>query len=147
METKDFDFVARFYKKGSFNKETAWSRLGITTASWWIRYRVAAAVAAFLFVSASAAIIYHEYHTTDVRNEVVYTPDTTPLNEIAVIDFENTSLTEVVMKIEAVYNVRVENLPDLPGDYNLSLHFEGNPVDLIDAINEILGTQMTVVER
>ena len=147
METKDFDFVARYYKKGSFNKDAAWARLGITTVSWWSRFRVAAAVAALLVVSASAALIYHQYQLNTAKNQAVESVDITPLTEVKVIDFENASLTEIVREIEMVYNVNIVNLPDPTLDYSLSLHFEGNPVELIDAINDILGTQMTVVER
>ncbi|MDE5572574.1 MAG: DUF4974 domain-containing protein [Muribaculaceae bacterium] len=147
METKDFDFVARFYKKGSFNKDVAWSRLGITTVSWWSRFRVAAAVAVLLVVSASAALIYHQYQLNVAKKQAVESVVLTPLTEVKVIDFENASLNEIVREIESVYNVKVENLPDTTRDYNLSLHYEGTPIDLIETINDILGTQMTVVER
>lgn len=147
METKDFDFVARYYKKGSFNKDAAWARLGITTVSWWSRFRVVAAVAALLVVSASAALIYHQYQLNTAKNQAVESVDITPLTEVKVIDFENASLNEIVREIESVYNVKVENLPDTTRDYNLSLHYEGTPIDLIESINDILGTQMTVVER
>ncbi|MDE6352137.1 MAG: DUF4974 domain-containing protein, partial [Muribaculaceae bacterium] len=81
------------------------------------------------------------------KNQAVESVDITPLTEAKVIDFENASLTEIVREIEMVYNVNIVNLPDPTLDYNLSLHFEGNPVELIDAINDILGTQMNVVEK
>ena len=67
--------------------------------------------------------------------------------EIKVIDFENASLSDVVKKIEEVYNVKVENLPGNDKVYRLSLHYEGTPTDLIGVINDILNTQMTVTEK
>ena len=53
----------------------------------------------------------------------------------------------MVRKIETVYDVKVLNLPDNSSDYELSLHYEGTPTDLIAVINDILGTQMTVAEK
>ena len=147
METKEFDFVARFYKKGSFNKDAAWSRVGINTTFRWNRLKVAAAIAALLVVSASAALIYHQYKSETAINKVVEPVNSASLTEVKFIDFENASLTEIVREIESVYNVKVENLPATTSDYNLSLHYEGTPIDLIESINDILGTQMTVVER
>ena len=67
--------------------------------------------------------------------------------EVKVIDFENAPLPEVVKKIESVYGVKVMGMPESPEHYELSLHYEGTPTDLISTINEILGTQMTVTEK
>ena len=50
-------------------------------------------------------------------------------------------------KIESVYDVNVVNLPDSTSEYTLSLHYEGTPSDLINTINDILGTRMEVVEK
>lgn len=149
MKNDDIDFIARHYRKGRFNADAGWHRLGIATVSRWKRYRVAAAVAVAVVVSAAAAIIYHEYRAVDLPEPTVVAPAgaVSPLAEIKVIDFENASLTEVVKRIEEVYNVRVENLPDNDEAYELSLHYEGTPTDLIGVINDLLGTQMTVAEK
>lgn len=74
-------------------------------------------------------------------------PGVAPLKEIKVIDFEEAKLPEVVERIEAVYNVKIGNLPANADDFTLSLHYEGNPVDLVQTINEILETNLTVDER
>ncbi|MDE6085814.1 MAG: hypothetical protein K2G40_05375 [Muribaculaceae bacterium] len=147
MEIKDIDFIARHYRKNRFDVDTAWKRLGIASVSRWKRYKVAAAVATVIVLSATAAIIYQEYNTIDIPHQSIKTPVINPLVEVKVIDFENASLTEVVKKIEEVYNVKVENLPQNEKVYKLSLHYEGTPTDLIGVINDILDTQMTVVER
>lgn len=147
MENKNIDFIARHYRKGRFGADAGWRRLGILPVSRWKRYRVAAAVAATVILSATAAIIYHEYQAADVRQQSIEAPAISPLAEVKVIDFENTSLTDVVKKIEEVYNVEVENLPEHVNGHELSLHYEGTPTDLIATINDILGTQMTVTEK
>lgn len=147
MERKDIDFIARRYRKGRFNAEAGWKRLGVAPVSRWKRFRVAAAVAATVVLSATAAIIYQEYQASDTAQQPVEAPATSPLAEVKVIDFENATLADVVRKIEEVYNVRVSNVPEQDNERRLSLHYEGTPADLVAAINDILGTQMTVAER
>lgn len=149
MENKEVDFIARRYKKGRFSPDAGWRRLGIAPVSIWKRYRVAAAVAATVILSATATILYREYRLEDVPQQTmpVKTQTISPLAEVKVIDFENAPLPEVVKKIESVYSVKVEGVPASPDEYVLSLHYEGTPTDLISVINEILGTQMTVAEK
>lgn len=146
MENKEIDFVARHYRKGRFSAASGWRRLGIAPISWWKRYRVAAAIAGAVVISATAAIIYKEYGTEASQPEVIVTT-AGPLNEVKVIDFENAPLPVVVEKIESVYGVRVEGMPESPEKYSISLHYDGTPTDLVSAINDILGTQMTVAEK
>lgn len=147
MKITDIDFVARHYRKGLFSVDAGWRRLGLRPFAFWRRMRVAAAVAAAVALSATAAIIYREYSAADAERQPVPVVVASPLDEVKVIDFENASLAQVVDEIEAVYGVKVDNLPPDAGGYALSLHYEGSPVDLIDVINGILGTHMTVAER
>ena len=147
MREKEIDFVARHYRKGRFEAEAGWRRLGVVSASRWKSFRVAAAVAATIVLSATAALIYREYRTADLQRQSVEAPAATPLTTVKIIDFENASLSEVVRKIEEVYDVKVGNLPDDGREYQLSLHYEGTPSDLIGVINDILGTQLTVAEK
>lgn len=147
MYNNDIDFIARHYRKDRFSAHAGWRRLGIVPASRRKKYRVAAAVAATVLLSATAAIIYQAYVPVEVSQQPLESPTITPLAEVRIIDFENASLTDVVKKIEEVYDVKVENLPDNQQDYELSLHYEGTPTDLISAINDILGTQMKVTEK
>lgn len=147
MKNKEVDFIARRYKKGRFAPDAGWHRLGIAPVSIWKRYRVAAAVAATVILSATAAILYREYRLNDVPQQTIRSEIVTPLTEVKVIDFENAPLSEVINKIETVYGVRVEGCPASPEEYVLSLHYEGTPADLISVINDILETDMTVTER
>ena len=147
MKNKEVDFIARRYKKGRFSPDAGWHRLGIAPVSIWRRYRVAAAVAATVILSATATILYREYRMDDVQQQSIPVDTVSPLAEVKVIDFENAPLTEVVKKIESVYGVKVEGVPASPEEYVLSLHYEGTPTDLISVINDILETQMTVTEK
>lgn len=147
MENKEVDFIARRYRKGSFSPDRGWRRLGIAPVSIWRRYRVAAAVAATLILSATATMLYREYRLNDVQPQTIPVETVSPLAEVKVIDFENASLLEVIKKIESVYGVKVEGVPASPDGYVLSLHYEGTPTDLISVINDILETEMTVTEK
>ena len=149
MKNKEVEFIARRYKKGRFSPDAGWRRLGFTPVSIWRRYRVAAAVAATVLLSATATILYREYRMEDASQQTmpVKTQTISPLAEVKVIDFENAPLPEVIKKIETVYNVKVKGIPASPEEYELSLHYEGTPTDLISVINDILGTEMTVTEK
>lgn len=147
MEKKDIDYIARHYRSGHFNAGAGWKRLGLASVSLRKRFRFAAVIAAVIVISSTAAIIYHNYQTVDVTRQTTEIPSISPMEEVKVIDFENAALNEVVQKIEDVYNVKVTNLPAQSEEYELSLHYEGNPKDLIEVINDILNTQMTVVEK
>lgn len=146
MDNKDIDFVASRYREHRFSADAGWRRLGIASASPWKRFRAAAAVAGVIVLSATAALIYRQYDIDGSRQTEVQAPAVGGLTVVKTIDFENAPLTQVVEKIEAVYDVKVENLPDKPDDYRLSLHYEGTATDLVDTVNDILGTDMTVVE-
>lgn len=147
MEDKEIGFIARHYREGMFSVKNGWRRLGIGMSVRMRRYRIAAAVSAVVVLSASAAIIYHEYRGESEPQHVQTVQTVNPMAEVKVIDFENAPLPEVVEKIESVYGVKVMGMPESPEHYELSLHYEGTPTDLISTINEILGTQMTVTEK
>lgn len=147
MEDKGIGFVARHYREGLFSVKDGWHRLGIGMSVRMRRYRIAAAVSAVVVLSASAAIIYHEYRAGSVPEQAETVQTVNPMAEVKVIDFEKAPLPEVIGQIETVYGIRVEGIPESPEHYELSLHYEGTPTDLISTINEILGTQMTVTEK
>ena len=60
------------------------------------------------------------------------------------IDFEYAALPEVVKQIEKVYGVEIINMPEDADSYHLTLHYEGDASDLINTINEILGTNLKI---
>lgn len=145
---KDIDFVARGYRRGLFDADAGWRRLGIAPMSIWRRWRAAAIIAGAVALSATAAIVYSEY----VADEPSQTPveaaaPASVMEVVKAIDFENAPLPDVIAAIEETYGVKVGNAPADAENYTLSLHYEGTPADLVAAINEILGTKMTVTER
>lgn len=145
MNEKEIKFIADRYKKGRFSTDKAWNRLGIRPVSIWRKYRVAAAVAAAVVITASAAIIYKASTAPSIPSGTEVTaPVVAGKDVVRVIDFENTQLTVVVEKINETYGVKVTGLPESPDKYRLSLHYEGTASDLVETINEILGTELKV---
>ena len=117
-------------------------------AAWWSRSRIAAACAAAAIFTASAAIIVYHNNFTEAESPVTVTgqPARPAAEIVRVIDFEQAPLTEVVAKIREVYGVEVTNLPADADQYELSLHYEGSALDLVETINDILDTDMKVSE-
>ncbi|MDE5786171.1 MAG: hypothetical protein K2H98_06515 [Duncaniella sp.] len=143
----EIDFIARRYKAGSFKPGEGWRRLGIAPVSVWKRFRGVAVVTATVVLTAAATVIYTGYSSHEAERPQIEAPVNNTMAAVKVIDFENAPLTEVVGRIEEVYNVTVDNLPDDAAGYSLSLHYEGTPGDLIDVINDILGTHLTVRDK
>lgn len=145
---KDLKFIARHYRKGMFAVEPALRRIKGGKSSWWTRTRIAAACAIAAILTATAAVFVHnEYVSDNVPTIEVAGQPAIPATEIVrVIDFEAAPLTEVVAKIREVYGVEVTGLPADPDQYRLSLHYEGSALDLVETINDILDTDMNVIE-
>ncbi len=145
MENKNIDFVARHYRKGLFAADKALARMGIRYVRWWTPAKIAAAVAVFVVFGATAAILIRNTHYMPSNENVVH-EETAPASvaEIKVIDFEDIPLTAVVEKIKEVYGVEISGLPENAGDMRLSLHYEGTAADLVETINDILGTEMEI---
>ena len=93
MKNKEIDFISRRYKKGRFSPDSGWQRLGIVQSSKWRIYRVAAAVAATVILSATAAIVYKEYRMDEVQQQTAPVKNTSPLKEVR--SEEHTSKTQV----------------------------------------------------
>ena len=89
--------------------------------------RIAAAIASFVVLTGTAAVIYHHVSISETN---VGIPQNQPVNP-----------REVVRII-----VEVVNLPDNADNYRLSLHYEGNPMELVETINDILDINMTIKE-
>ncbi len=143
---EDILYIARRYRKGKFSADRGWRRLGIAPSFRLRRLRVAASLGGLIILSATAAIIYRQYSAPDELPAVVQPANSAGAAEVKVIDFENTPLTEVVAKIREVYGVEIDGLPDDAAECRLSLHYEGTAADLVDTINEILDTHITVKE-
>jgi hypothetical protein len=73
------------------------------------------------------------------------TPASAQADRVIVIEFTDAPLTDVVARIEAEYGVKVENVS--AETYKLTLRYEGNAADLIDTINELLNTNLTIADE
>lgn len=145
MEENQIEFIAKHYRKGKFQASKGWKRLGIAPALKWRRIKIAAAVAGVVALTAVAAVVWRQYSVAPVPEQPQVEQVTVPALEVVkVIDFENAPLPTVAAKIKEVYGVEMVNMPENAEDYRLSLHYEGNVADLVDAINDILGTEMEV---
>lgn len=145
---EEVTYIAKRYRKGKFSVDKGWKRLNIKPTFKWSGFKIAAAVASVVVLSATAAVIYHQYELNDTTHKPVKesVKSAVSLEAVKVIDFENTPLPTVISKIKEVYGVEVVNVPGNAGEYQLSLHYEGNAVDLVATINDILETEMSVRE-
>lgn len=149
MEDKEIKFIAQHYRAGRFNSREGWRRLGIDRGRNLRAWRIAAAAAALVAISATATFIYNTYsynaESPRAMQEEIFSTDE-QLYVVRAIDFDDTPLPVVVARIREVYGVDVAGMPADAAKYRLTLHYEGNVADLVESINEILGTQMTVEE-
>ena len=142
---ENISFVARHWRSGAFSASAGWRRLGIPRAGW-ARWRVAASIAAGTVLAASA-IIYNivppgtPEPSVPTENITAPAPSSTP--EIKRIEFDNRPIAVVAAEIEKVYGVKLGNVPD--DDLRLSLSYEGTAADLVDTINDLLGTEIEIV--
>ncbi len=147
-DNKKINFIAKHYRKGLFAVEPALRRIKGNNTICWTRSRIAAACIGATVLTATAAIFVHNNYFVNTPAEMEQTATSSiPAAEIVrAIDFEDAPLPVVVAKIKEVYGVDVANLPDNAAEYSLSLHYEGSALDLIDTINDILDTEMTIQE-
>ena len=147
-ENKDIRFIARHYRKGLFAAEPALRRIKGTRSVWWTRTRIAAACTIAAILTATAAVFVHNGYFSGSNSKIENTqhPVFPAAQAVRVIDFEEAPLTEVVAKIREVYGVEVTGLPADPGQYTLSLHYEGSALDLVEPITDTLDPDMTVIE-
>lgn len=153
MERKDLDeniiFIAKHYKAGLFDAEKTLRIIKPTIRKVWTWQRIAAASCIIIVLGATAALLirdsYYSKRSVEIENTVSPVSPAIPLETISkVIDFDDTPLPIVIEQINSVYDVEIVNLPAHAEDYRLSLHYEGNVIDLIESINEILGTNLVI---
>lgn len=110
------------------------------------RLMTAAASAAVVFGVAAAIWVLHTPapgHDTPAETAVEHTVEA-PSKEIKRIEFTDAPLTDVAAEIEAVYGVKVTNLP--ASNPKLTLSYEGTAADLVETVNELLGTELMIEE-
>lgn len=146
-EGNNIEFVAKHYRKGKFNADKGWNRLGLAGRFRnWKRISAAAAVGVVV-VSAAAFAVYENYRaeSTPQQTEIISTSSASAYM-VKAIDFENAPLPKVIESIENTYGVRISNIPEDAEDCNLSLHYEGNAFELVETINDILDINLKVEE-
>lgn len=150
MEGKDFDkeisFVAKYYRQGLFNTEKALRKIRPTIHKVWSLPRIAAASCIIVVLGATAALlIRNSYSEKSVNIENTIDVTSVPLESISkVIDFDDAPLPVVIEQINLIYVVEIVNIPADADEYRLSLHYEGNVIDLLETINEILGINLEI---
>lgn len=147
-DNKDIRFIAERYRHGRFSTKEGWRRLGIAPSPLWRRVRIAAVAGSIIVLSATAAIVCHQFATgNQPPTEMTGPTPVSPAYVVKVIDFEDTPLPVVTERIKEVYGVEVTNLPENAEDFRLSLHYEGSAIDLVETINDILDTKMSVKQQ
>lgn len=149
-EESNIEFVARHYQPGKFSTKKAWLKLGLWQEKWWSPAKIAACVAITIGLTATATFVVRTGYFTSDRNAseqptVEQTIDLKPMT-VKAIDFDNAPLPIVLAEIKNTFGAEVENIPYNAESYRLTLHYEGTAEDLIETINEILGTDLIIAE-
>ena len=146
MEERNINFVAKHYRKGAFSAEKALHRMGFIMPNRRYPLRIAVVVSCIVAITAVASIFIHnEYASREEAPVIIEQPAVKgDLKAVRSIDFDNAPLTDVIEEVKVVYGVEIEGLPEDASSYHLTLHYEGNAVDLVETINEILDTNLRV---
>lgn len=137
---ESLSFVVRHYRRGAFRPTMLF-----VASNRWRRLAVAASIA-FGVIVASACVYLLTVHEpassgAETTGPVASAPDEAPEKVSRRIRFDDAPLTRVVDEIENVYGVQVSPVAD-NDTTRLTLSYEGNAADLLDTINELLGTDL-----
>lgn len=134
-------FVVRFYRRDAFRP----NMLFVAPNRW---RRLAVAASAALGIVVASACVYLLTTHSPVSETVEETTATTAATYVEAtntvsrrIKFDDAPLTLVVDEIETVYGVKVSHVAD-SDTTRLTLSYEGNAADLLNTINELLGTDL-----
>lgn len=146
---KSLDFVVRYYRPDAFRPDAGLFRTQVRRP-WWRRGAIAASVIAATLVASACFYTFvlkapapAPVEGVSAPVETAATPTAKPTAQVSKIEFSDTPLADVVKEIEKVYGVEITGLPE-NGEYRLTLSYEGTATDLVETINEILGTGMKV---
>ncbi len=145
---KSLRFVTRFYSPGAFKPDTSFIEEGF---SFWKRHAVAASVIGTTLLAAAAITTYlalnninNQTNTSSPKIETTVPQIEQPSAEEKVkkMKFEDTSLPDVVKAIEEAYGVKISG--ETEGQPSLTLSYRGTAEDLVAAINDLLGTNLSI---
>lgn len=139
-------FVSKFYKENAFKPRYSFAiaeRLKRRMAIRW----VAASVAGIALTAAAVIVGYNYSHKETVPEQVIITeiaaPETVPSPDAIIrLEFTDAPLADVVKGVEEAYGVKLYNIPQ--EDLHLTLSYEGNAEDFVEAVNELLGTDIKI---
>ena len=123
--------------------------MGFRRASRRFAAKTAAAIGLLLAITATAAVIIRmEFMPADNLSPDKDGQESIVDKALAVrtIEFDDVPLTVVIDEIRSVYGVELDSVPVNAGDYRLTLHYSGNAADLVETINEILDTEISIRE-
>lgn len=143
---KSLQFVTKFYSPGALRPDDSFITEGLP---FWKRHTVAASIIGITLMAAATVSTYLVLNHTQPQPEIQKTEATvSPIEEtlktetVKEMKFEDAPLPEVVKAIEKAYGVKVAGKTE--GQPNLTLSYKGNAEDLVAAINDLLGTNLTV---
>ena len=145
---KEAGFIARHYKRGLFVVDKALKKIKPDSYKWWTIPKIAAASAFIVVLSATAAVLLKETYYSDkeepeiIKEEIQIQPEMVS----KIIDFDDAPLPVVIDRMRMVYGVEITNIPTNADEYHVTLHYEGNAIDLIDTINEIHGIKLEIAK-
>ncbi len=147
----DFQFVVHHFKEGTLLPQKGWQRFKLLHHISTFKRNIAAASIAAVVLAASASIYYISTADSDSETSTTITnigsEQSASSSEvrIAKIQFQNAHLSEVVAEIERVYDVTISNLPK--EDIKVTISYEGSAEDVVETINELFDTQLTITQN
>lgn len=157
MKQSNLDFVLRHYRRGALSAKKAWQQLDIPESKphlldIFAGRRAAAAACVAAVLTASAIMGYHLAENHDSSPAVqqssaaVVPPPVQSETAAPRLEFKNAPLSEVVKTIESTYGVHVDGLGD-DGNLRLTLSYQGSERQLVNTINELLGTELSLRQQ
>lgn len=148
---ESISFVSRYYRADAFDRRRMLAEITSerTRRGFWLRpLNVAASIGAAVLVAAACVIAYHIYNDDGnqapapsiEKSEIKAVTPAVAKSER--IDFSDAPLSDVAAQIEKVYGVTIINVPQT--EYRLTLSYEGTAADLIQTINDLLGTDLQI---
>lgn len=151
-QEKSLRFVAAHYRRDAFSSDRDWLALNIDNRSWLRRHTAAAAIWGGILLASAAVATWMLVpadrpqpapRPTPAETHTVAAPDLRRRTQR--IEFADASLEEVADSIRSLYGVELTDMP-VSGKYRLTLSYEGTADELVDVINDILGTSIRISE-
>ncbi|MDE5882579.1 MAG: hypothetical protein K2H60_12690 [Muribaculaceae bacterium] len=146
---ESLEFVVKYYRRDAFRPDDELFRVVPVRRPWWRRTAIAASVA--IGVLAASAFLYVNLTRVSSEPQMPEQTMTAPEvkekveTEVKRIEFKDATLRQVAEAIEDTYGVEVVGI-DSNSEIKLTLSYEGTADDLVETINELLGTSLRINE-